>query len=114
LSKRLQGIVLGGAARRTGPNMTRASRLTHDDGSCAIYSSCALLGVLSEAGGAFLSVLDKRKLAELMRARRCRTIVVQAGRQDRGSEGLGLLRMRTHVPCGQARNRRTIESLPVV
>jgi hypothetical protein len=68
LSTPLQGIVLGGAARRGGPNMTPASRLTHDDGSCAIYSSGALLGVLSEAGGAFLSVLDKRKLAELMRA----------------------------------------------
>jgi Rrf2 family nitric oxide-sensitive transcriptional repressor len=40
-----------------------------DDASCTIFPSCALRGALAEARDAFLAVLDKRTLADLVRPR---------------------------------------------
>ena len=69
LARPPQDIVLGKVVRRTEPDMALVPCLAHDDASCAIHPSCALRGVLSEAGDAFLSVLDKHTLACLMRPR---------------------------------------------
>lgn len=69
LARRPQDIVLGEVVRRTEPDMALVPCFAPDDASCAIYPSCALRGVLSEAGDAFLSVLDKRTLADLVRPR---------------------------------------------
>lgn len=69
LARRPQDIVLGEVVRRTEPDMALVPCFAADDASCAIYPSCALRGVLSEAGDAFLSVLDKRTLADLVRPR---------------------------------------------
>ena len=69
LARRPQDIVLGEVVRRTEPDMALVSCLAPDDASCAIYPSCLLRGVLSDAGDAFLSVLDKHTLADLVRPR---------------------------------------------
>lgn len=69
LARRPQDIVLGEVVRRTEPDMALVPCLAPDDTSCAIYPSCTLRGVLSEAGDAFLSVLDERTLADLVRPR---------------------------------------------
>ena len=69
LARRPQDIVLGEVVRRTEPDMALVPCLAPNDASCAIYSSCALRGVLSEAGDAFLLVLDKHTLADLVHPR---------------------------------------------
>ena len=69
LARRPQDIVLGEVVRRTEPDMALVSCLAPDDASCAIYPSCVLRGVLSDAGDAFLSVLDKHTLADVVRPR---------------------------------------------
>jgi Rrf2 family nitric oxide-sensitive transcriptional repressor len=69
LARPPQDIAFGEVVRRSEPDMALVPCLAHDDASCAIHPSCALRGVLSEAGDAFLSVLDKHTLADLVRPR---------------------------------------------
>lgn len=69
LARRPLDIVLGKLVRRTEPDMALVSCLALDDASCAIHPSCLLRGVLSDAGDALLSLLDKHTLADLMRPR---------------------------------------------
>jgi Rrf2 family nitric oxide-sensitive transcriptional repressor len=69
LARRLRDIVLGEMVRRTEPDMALVPCFASDDASCAIYPGYALCGVLSKAGDAFLSLLDRRTLADLMRPR---------------------------------------------
>ena len=69
LARRPQDIVIGEVVRRTEPDMALVPCFAPDDASCAIFSSCALRGVLSKARDAFLSALDGHTLADLVRSR---------------------------------------------
>jgi Rrf2 family nitric oxide-sensitive transcriptional repressor len=69
LARRPQDIVLGEVVRRTEPDMALVPCLAPDDTSCTIFPSCVLRGALSEARDAFLSVLDRHTLADLVRPR---------------------------------------------
>ncbi|MBI3704454.1 MAG: Rrf2 family transcriptional regulator, partial [Rhizobiales bacterium] len=51
------------------PDMALVPCFAPDDASCTIFPSCALRGVLAEARDAFLAVLDKHTLADLVRPR---------------------------------------------
>ncbi len=69
LARRPQDIVLGEVVRRTEPDMALVPCFAPDDTSCTIFPSCALRGVLAGARDAFLSVLDRHTLADLVRTR---------------------------------------------
>jgi len=69
LARPPQEIVIGEVVRRTEPDMALVPCFSPDDASCAIYPSCALRGVLSQARDAFLSALDQHTLADLVRPR---------------------------------------------
>ena len=69
LAKSIAMINLGDVVRYTEPDMALVPCFTPESGSCAIFSSCALRGVLSGARDAFLSVLDRHTLADLVRSR---------------------------------------------
>ncbi len=67
LARPPQDIVLGEVVRRTEPDMVLVPCFDPDDSSCAIFSGCVLRGLLSDARDAFLAVLDKHTLADLVR-----------------------------------------------
>jgi Rrf2 family transcriptional regulator, nitric oxide-sensitive transcriptional repressor len=69
LARRPNDIVLGEVVRRTEPDMALVPCLTPNDSNCVILPSCALRGVLSEARDAFLAVLDRCSLADLVQRR---------------------------------------------
>jgi Rrf2 family nitric oxide-sensitive transcriptional repressor len=69
LARPAQEIVLGEVVRRTEPDMALVPCFEPDGASCTIFSGCVLKGVLGEARDAFLTVLDRRTLAELVRPR---------------------------------------------
>lgn len=69
LARPAQDIVLGEVVRHTEPDMALVPCFEPDDTSCAIFPSCTLRGALSEARDAFLSALDRRTLADLIRPR---------------------------------------------
>lgn len=69
LARRPQDIVLGEVVRRTEPDMTLVPCFNPDDRSCAIFPGCVLRGVLGDARDAFLTVLDRHSLADLVRSR---------------------------------------------
>jgi Rrf2 family transcriptional regulator, nitric oxide-sensitive transcriptional repressor len=69
LARRPQDIVIGEVVRRTEPDMALVPCFAPNNASCAIFSSCALRGVLSKARDAFLSALDGHTLADLVRPR---------------------------------------------
>ena len=69
LARPTQDIVLGEVVRRTEPDMALVACFDPDDTSCTILSGCVLKGVLGEARAAFLAVLDRRTLADLVRPR---------------------------------------------
>ncbi len=69
LARPPQDIVLGEVVRRTEPDMALVPCFDPDDLSCAIFSGCVLKGVLAEARDAFLTVLDRHTLADLIRPR---------------------------------------------
>ena len=69
LARRPNDIVLGEVVRHTEPDMALVPCLAPDDAICLIFPSCALRGVLSEARDAFLEVLDRCSLADLVRPR---------------------------------------------
>lgn len=58
-------INLGDVVRRTEPDLDLVACF-HPAGICRIRSACALRGVLGEALGAFLGVLDRYTLADLL------------------------------------------------
>ncbi|SEJ55736.1 transcriptional regulator, BadM/Rrf2 family [Sphingobium sp. AP50] len=58
-------IGIGAVVRYSEPDMKMA-----DCASCAIRSACGLSGILAEATGAFLAVLDRYSLADAARDRR--------------------------------------------
>lgn len=62
-------INLGEVVRRMEPDLDLVPCFS-PDGTCRIRSVCGLKGVLGEALGAFLEVLDRRTLADLVEPRR--------------------------------------------
>ena len=62
-------IVLGEVLRCTEPDMALVPCLAPDDAFCIIFPSCALRSVLTEARDAFLAVLDRCSLADLVQRR---------------------------------------------
>ena len=69
LARPPRDIVLGELVRRTEPDMTLVPCFDPTDVSCAIFSGCLLRGVLVNARDAFLTVLDRHTLADLVRPR---------------------------------------------
>ena len=69
LARPPQQIVLGEVVRRTEPDMALVPCFDPGDSSCAILSGCVLRGVLGEARDAFIGVLDRTTLADLVRPR---------------------------------------------
>jgi len=69
LARPPQDIMLGEVVRRTEPDMALVPCFDPADVSCAIFSGCVLRGVLGHARDAFLTVLDRHTLADLVRPR---------------------------------------------
>jgi Rrf2 family nitric oxide-sensitive transcriptional repressor len=61
-------IVVGEVVRRTEPDLALVPCFDPAANSCVIFPGCALRGVLDEAKAAFLSVLDRHTLADLVRS----------------------------------------------
>lgn len=59
-------IRIGEVVRRTEGTMTLVECFDRDTNSCPLTRACGLKGVLSEAFGAFLAVLDRYSLADLV------------------------------------------------
>lgn len=68
LAQRPRDIVLGEVVRQTEPDMTLVPCFDPTDGHCMIFRGCALRDVLGEARDAFLAVLDRCTLADLIDA----------------------------------------------
>jgi Rrf2 family transcriptional regulator, nitric oxide-sensitive transcriptional repressor len=68
LARPAREINIGAVVRRCEPDMTMAACFI-GPGQCAIQPACGLTGVLTEALGAFLAVLDRYSLADLIRER---------------------------------------------
>jgi Rrf2 family nitric oxide-sensitive transcriptional repressor len=68
LARRPGDIVLGEVVRRTEPDMALVPCFEGADGQCVIFRGCALRDVLGEARDAFLAVLDRCTLADLIDA----------------------------------------------
>lgn len=62
-------IRLGDVVRHTEPDMALVPCLGQGDGQCPIVPACGLRGALQEARQAFLAVLDRYTLADLVRRR---------------------------------------------
>lgn len=69
LARPPQNIVLGDVVRRTETDMALVPCFAPEDALCAIFRGCALRHVLSEARDAFLAVLDRCSLADLVQRR---------------------------------------------
>lgn len=68
LARAATAITLGRVVRRTEPDMNIVPCLGGGDG-CVIGDACVLQGVLAEAVAAFLAVLDRYTLADLIAPR---------------------------------------------
>jgi len=68
LAKPAAEIVVGDVVRRTEPDFGLVDCF-RTSGSCVIEPACALSGLLGEALGAFLDVLDRHTLADLVAKR---------------------------------------------
>lgn len=62
-------ISLGAVVRQTEPDMTLVPCFTPGDTSCLIGPACGLPPILHEAREAFLAVLDRYTIADLVRRR---------------------------------------------
>jgi len=69
LRKPASDINLGSVIRRTEPDMDLVTCF-EDAGACSIGQACVLRSALNEALGAFLAVLDRYTLADLVTPRR--------------------------------------------
>ena len=102
LARPPENIVLGEVVRRTESDMALVPCFAPEAASCAIFRSCRLRHVLSEARDAFLAVLDGCSLADLVRPRapltkllfieaNDRTPTRQTTRQRRAHSGLEIV-----------------------
>jgi Rrf2 family nitric oxide-sensitive transcriptional repressor len=64
-----EAIGLGEVVRRTEPDMALVPCFEPVHGSCPIVPACGLRSVLHEARGAFLAVLDRYSVADLVQRR---------------------------------------------
>ncbi|WP_337184200.1 Rrf2 family transcriptional regulator [Shinella sp.] len=69
LARPPQEIAVGALVRATEEEFTLAECMQAGGRACAISPSCRLKGMLHEALGAFLAVLDKYTLADIVRNR---------------------------------------------
>jgi Rrf2 family transcriptional regulator, nitric oxide-sensitive transcriptional repressor len=69
LARPAERIGLGEVVRRTEPEMALAPCFGPAHMPCPIAPACGLRGALHEAGQAFLAVLDRHSLADLVRRR---------------------------------------------
>ena len=69
LARAAAGIGLGDVVRRTEPDMALVPCFEPVHGSCQIVPACGLRGALYEARQAFLAVLDRYSLADLVQRR---------------------------------------------
>lgn len=63
-------LTLGTLIRQTEDNLALVECFNETEASCPIAPACKLAGVLDEALGAFLAVLDKRTLADVLKPKR--------------------------------------------
>ncbi|MBP0447515.1 Rrf2 family transcriptional regulator [Roseomonas sp. SSH11] len=69
LARPAEAIGLGEVVRRTEPDMALVPCFAPVHGSCPIVPACGLRGALHEARGAFLAVLDRYSVADLVERR---------------------------------------------
>jgi Rrf2 family nitric oxide-sensitive transcriptional repressor len=69
LARPAEEISLGAVVRRAEPDMTLVPCFTAGDTSCRIGPACGLPPVLLEAREAFLAVLDRYSIADVVRQR---------------------------------------------
>lgn len=69
LARPAEGIGLGDVVRHVEPDMALVPCFEAGDASCRIVPACGLRGVLQEAHQAFLAVLDRYSLADLVQRR---------------------------------------------
>ena len=69
LARPAAGIGLGDVVRRTEPDMALVPCFEPVHGSCPIVPACGLRGALYKARQAFLAVLDRYSLADLVQRR---------------------------------------------
>ena len=70
LARRPEEITVGEVIRSTEENMALVECFDPESSQCAIEPACGLRSVLQEALAAFLGVLDRRTLADLVARRR--------------------------------------------
>lgn len=66
LGKAPKDISVGGVIRAAEPDFQLVECFNREQNTCPIAPGCGLIGVLAEARTAFLAVLDKYTLADLM------------------------------------------------
>lgn len=69
LAREPDTIGLGDVVRHTEPDFAFVPCLTPSDGSCVILPACVLRHAIEQARDAFLAVLDRYTLADLIRPR---------------------------------------------
>lgn len=69
LAKPASQITLLDVVRATGESFAMADCFENDDANCPLIDSCSLSGALREALGAFLAVLDKYTIEQLVKTR---------------------------------------------
>jgi Rrf2 family nitric oxide-sensitive transcriptional repressor len=69
IAKPAVDIVLGALVRQTEENLTLVERFDPEHNRCPISSACLLAGTLDEALQAFLAVLDRHTLADMLQPR---------------------------------------------
>lgn len=75
LKRAAEDINLGAVVRRTEPDLALVACFEGDD-ACAIGEACVLQSALHEALAAFLAVLDRYTLADLVAPRRKLTVLL--------------------------------------
>lgn len=70
LARRPELIVIGRVIRETEDDFGVVECLQHDGGPCAVEPACILKGALVQAVDAFLAMLDRYTLADLIEPRR--------------------------------------------
>jgi Rrf2 family nitric oxide-sensitive transcriptional repressor len=83
LGKAAGDIVLGALVRQTEDNLALVECFDPEHSTCPILSACRLAGTLDEALKAFLAVLDRQTLADLLEPRE-RLVLLVAGREPSG------------------------------
>jgi Rrf2 family nitric oxide-sensitive transcriptional repressor len=80
LARPAESIIVGAVVRATEDSFALVECFDRDSNTCAVASACGLRGPLEEAAQAFLAVLDRYSLADLVKspanARRMRRLLL--------------------------------------